>query len=328
MRYVFRHPRRTLGLTKDAPAQAWLVLKGDPTLPSGRFGLSSLKMFTPRLASQTWRGRQAVKRRVPILNLFNHTPTPVEEGYSVRVTQVEDFRGRKLTYDSHNGTDFVVPPGTDVVASANGKVATIRNEFNRGGLKIYVDHGRNLMSTYHHLAEALVKIGDEVQAGQVIAKAGYSGMDSIAALGAVPPHVHYNAIVAGVISDPFAKGNEGSLWKGGENRPRSTRTKDAPFTPSQFDKKRVLDLLDSIKSDERRRELAEHRDDIYRLAFELVIEATTYPTRFENNFAARSLFDDDKREERLQLPFSMSDFDTTIFADDARYRYTLFDRGA
>ncbi len=75
-------------------------------------------------------------------NLFNRTPTPLEDGWSVRKTQVTDFRGGTLTYDSHNGTDFAVPVGTVVVAPAPGKVLRISSEFNRGGLKVFLDHGR------------------------------------------------------------------------------------------------------------------------------------------------------------------------------------------
>jgi hypothetical protein len=52
---------------------------------------------------------------------------------------VRDFRGGTLTYDSHNGTDFAVPPGTIVVAAAPGRVLRASSEFNRGGLKVFVD---------------------------------------------------------------------------------------------------------------------------------------------------------------------------------------------
>ena len=324
MNYALRHPRRTLGLTRQAPAQAWLVLIGDPSLPSGRFGLSSAKVFTPRLSMQTWRGRQAVKRRVPLLNLFNRTPTPVTEGFSVRVTQVEDFRGKKLTYDSHNGIDFVIPPGTDVVSVANGRVVAVRNEYNRGGLKVFVDHGGGLMTTYHHLAEQCVNIGEDVRAGQVIAKSGYSGVDAIASFGAVPPHVHFNTLVGGVAVDAFARPGETSIWKCCENRPLATEAAVAPYVPTVFDPKAVLNLLDSMRDADRRDALAKYRGDTMRFGFELVIEAVTYPTRFENEEAARVLYQGEERAERMQLPFSIRDYDDSVFADDARFRYTLW----
>ena len=83
-----------------------------------------------------------------------------------------DFRGRDLTYDSHNGTDFAVPVGTKVLAAAGGEVVRIVSEFNRGGLKIFIDHGGGLMTTSAHLARPLVKVGQIVARGEAIALSG------------------------------------------------------------------------------------------------------------------------------------------------------------
>ncbi|MBM4283234.1 MAG: M23 family metallopeptidase, partial [Deltaproteobacteria bacterium] len=143
--------RETFGFRDGALRQAWFALRGDPSVPGSKVGPSSLKIFTPRLAVATWRGQRALGRTVPVVNLVNRTPTPVAQGWSVRVTQVRDFRGRDLTYDSHNGTDFVIPPGTVVVPSAPGRVLSLRSEYNRGGLKLYVDHGGGLLTSYNHL---------------------------------------------------------------------------------------------------------------------------------------------------------------------------------
>ncbi|MDA1196225.1 MAG: M23 family metallopeptidase, partial [Planctomycetota bacterium] len=142
-------------------------------------------------------------------NLFNRTPTPEADGWSVRVTQVRDFRGRRLTYDSHNGTDFAIPPGTVVVASAPGRVASRRSEYNRGGLKLYVDHGDGLMSTYHHLGRTLVAVGADVARGQPIALSGYSGLDALVSFPWVAPHVHYNVLLGGVLGGGRSRGLEG-----------------------------------------------------------------------------------------------------------------------
>ena len=73
----------------------------------------------------------------------------------MKKTQVADFRGRDLTYDSHNGTDFAIPVGTRVLTAAAGRVVRQVSEFNRGGLKLFVDHGQGLMTCYAHLARPL-----------------------------------------------------------------------------------------------------------------------------------------------------------------------------
>jgi murein DD-endopeptidase len=153
---------------------------------------------------RTWLGRRRADRRVPIYNLFNRTPTPIADGWSVRKTQVRDFRGGTLTYDSHNGTDFAVPPGTIVVAAAPGRVLRVSSEFNRGGLKVFVDHGRGLVTTSNHLGRALVRDGDLVRRGQPIALSGASGIDMFLMFPWNVPHVHFNVWLNGEPVDPFA----------------------------------------------------------------------------------------------------------------------------
>lgn len=319
MFYFARHPRETLGLTGDAPRQAWLALRGDPSLPPSRFGLSSAKIFTPRLALSTWLGKKRLGRSLPITNLYNHTQTPCAEGWSVRVSQVRDFRGRRLSYDSHNGTDFAIPPGTRVTASAPGRVVASRNEYNRGGLKLYVDHGEGLLTTYNHLARALTSVGDLVARGQPIALSGYSGMDALASLLSVAPHVHYNVAFCGVLVDPFSEGDDTSLWLGGENAPVPATTFERDCKETRFAPARVEALLQDLV-DESRRALFASTGDVQARGWQLLIEALTYPTRFCTKDAGRLLYDESERRERLSLPFSRDDYDDVVFADDVGLR--------
>lgn len=317
--------REVLGLTDTAGREAWLAIRGEPGLPGSRFGLSSLRIFTPRLAAATWRGKKLLGRRVPITNLFNRSPTPVELGWSVRVTQVRDFRGGRLTYDSHNGTDFATPPGTPIVAAAPGCVVARRSEYNRGGLKLYVDHGGGLMTSYNHLARALVQVGDVVTRGQRLALSGYSGLDALTSFLAVAPHLHFNVYLGGVQVDPFAAAGETSLWHGGENLPApatGATARDAA-APTTFDRDAIA-LLESLLQDDRRRASLQSIVDLEQRAWALVIEACTYPTRFARAEAARVLFDDGAsltaRAPRLTLPFGGEDFEHVAFADDEGLR--------
>src|SRR5690606_36039641 len=86
--------------------ETWQLLGGDPHTPKARWDLSALEQLRRVPGLRVWAGQRPAGRRVLISNLFNHTPTPPEAGWSVRVTQVRDFRGGRSTYDSHNGTDF------------------------------------------------------------------------------------------------------------------------------------------------------------------------------------------------------------------------------
>ena len=95
-------------------------IRGDETTPKHLWDLSTLKILQPRVSIKTWLKWGRTDKRIPIYNFFNRTPVSQQAGYSVRVSQVQDFRGGKQTYDSHQGTDFIIPVGTQVVAPAPG----------------------------------------------------------------------------------------------------------------------------------------------------------------------------------------------------------------
>jgi len=295
--------------------QARLAVFGDGgQTPRSRFDTSSLRLFTPRLAVSTWLGRARVDRRAPILNFVNRTPTPVEDGWSVRVTQVRDWRGGRLTYDSHNGTDFIVPPGTPVCAAAPGRVVSIRREFNRGGLKLYLDHGGTLVTTSNHLSRVLVEIGQDVMRGEVVAVSGYSGLDAVVGFPWVAPHVHYNVWHGGVSADPYAASDdEVCLWRR-RNDPVPLgpgESVEDPAWATSFSAAGVARCLQACR-DDRVRRLVESQPSVERQGAELLIETITYPTRFSRSDAGRLLFDEvPPRTPRLDLPLHADDYDGT-----------------
>jgi len=76
----------------------------------------------------------------------------------------------------HNdGIDLAVPQGTPVQAAENGVVAYAGSELKGYGNLVLIRHANNWVSAYAHNEEILVKRGDKVNRGQVIAKAGASG---------------------------------------------------------------------------------------------------------------------------------------------------------
>lgn len=296
--------------------QTKLAVFGDGRQTKGsRFDLTSLHILTPHLSVTTWLGQVRDDRRAPILNFVNRTPTAVDEGWSVRITQIRDWRGGRLTYDSHNGTDFVVPPGTPVCAAAPGRVVSIRREFNRGGLKLYLDHGDTLVTTSNHLARVLVKVGDDVARGQVVAISGYSGIDAVVGFPWVAPHVHYNVWYGGVAADPYAASDdETSLWRR-RNDPvplgASDVVEDRPWS-SSFSADGVARCLAACRDDDVRAMIGS-LDSVERQGAELLIETITYPLRFTDPEAGRLLFDDvPARAPRLDLPLHRDQFDGTV----------------
>lgn len=293
-------------------AEAWLALRGEVDLPATRWGLSSVKIFKPWLSIPTWLGRVRDDRRVPIYNFFNRTPTSPEQGWSVRVTQVRDFTGGTLTYDSHNGTDFVVPTGTTVVAPADGRVAMLPNEFNRGGLKVVIDHGHGVVTSSNHLGEALVEVGQLVHRGEPIAYSGYSGLDGFSMFPWLAPHVHFNVFLNGVHVDPFAipGTDEVSLWLGGRDPVPYTGGLTPTYEPTEWNADGLSRIVAGCRNDALRERLA-RIDDIDELAAEVLYRTAYYPTRFAEK--APIYTETYARKPLLSLPLSSEDFVGVIY---------------
>jgi hypothetical protein len=292
--------------------QALVALRGEEDVPPSRFDRSSLGQLRPRISVPLWLGRAPVRRRAIITNLFNHTQTPIADGWSVRRRQMRDFRGGTLTYDSHNGTDFCIPVGTPVLAPAPGEVVRVVSEFNRGGLKVFVDHGRGLMTCTAHLARALVSVGDRVGRGDRLALSGYSGLDGAATFPWGTPHIHLNTWLNGEPVDPFAYDGLPSLWRGGALPVPISGTDSEGFEPSVYDPDRVAEAIASCITPRSRERLAAVPTLALRAA-EVIAEMNYYPTRFPAHVGVYA--EVHPREPRLGLPFSFEHFDGVVFAD-------------
>lgn len=77
---------------------------------------------------------------------------------------------------THNdGINIAVPQGTDVHAAEEGEVAYAGSELKGYGNLILVRHDNGWVTAYAHSETMLVKRGDKVRRGDVIAKAGKTG---------------------------------------------------------------------------------------------------------------------------------------------------------
>src|SRR5690606_3557265 len=74
----------------------------------------------------------------------------------------------------HYGIDFGMTPGTKVKAVSGGRVSRVWNDYG-GGKSIEIDIGNGLTNWYMHLNEQLVKKGQRVGVGDLIAKSGNTG---------------------------------------------------------------------------------------------------------------------------------------------------------
>lgn len=98
----------------------------------------------------------------------------ITQGFSM---DVPDFRS------AHPGVDFAAKTGTDVKATAGGMVILAGWDEIYGNL-VAIDHLNGYVTYYGHNSKNLVKVGDIVTRGQIIALSGNTGRSSA-------PHLHY-----------------------------------------------------------------------------------------------------------------------------------------
>ncbi|PCK09165.1 MAG: hypothetical protein COA42_05275 [Alteromonadaceae bacterium] len=120
---------------------------------------------------------------------------PIKKGWmSSRFGRRNDpFTGRVAW---HGGVDFAGKEGADIIAVASG-VVTWSNERYGYGNMVEVNHGNGFSTRYAHCKENLVKVGDVVKKGQIIALMGSSGRST-------GPHVHFEVYKHGRPVDPSA----------------------------------------------------------------------------------------------------------------------------
>jgi murein DD-endopeptidase MepM/ murein hydrolase activator NlpD len=94
----------------------------------------------------------------------------------------------------HEGIDLAAVYGSPVVAAAPGRVVYAGWEGGYGKL-VTVDHGWGYQTRYGHNARILVRVGQRVERGQVLASAGSTGNST-------GTHVHFEIRVNGRAENP------------------------------------------------------------------------------------------------------------------------------
>lgn len=97
---------------------------------------------------------------------------------------------------TNDGIKIGVPRGTDVRAAGSGTVAYAGSELKGYGNLILIRHEGGWVSAYAHADQVMVKRGDTVERGQVIAKAGTTGNVS-------EPQVHFELRKGSAPVDPM-----------------------------------------------------------------------------------------------------------------------------
>ena len=171
---------------------------GGPFVPMSNPGLNELNGALDALAEAageqtdvlTLTESRLLESRLKTLMIPSSRPidVPVGSGFGFRA---DPFTGRGAL---HTGLDFPSPVGTEIHAAAGGVVRTaeMHPEY---GLMLEIDHGNGLMTRYGHTSKILVKVGDLIKRGQVVAQVGTTGRST-------GPHLHFEVLVDGIPQDP------------------------------------------------------------------------------------------------------------------------------
>jgi murein DD-endopeptidase MepM/ murein hydrolase activator NlpD len=113
---------------------------------------------------------------------------PVGSGFGFRA---DPFTGRGAL---HTGLDFPADVGTSIMAAAGGMVVNVEVHPGYGNL-VEIDHGNGLTTRYAHASKVMVKQGDLVKRGQLVAQVGNTGRST-------GPHLHFEVLVDRVPQNP------------------------------------------------------------------------------------------------------------------------------
>ena len=114
-----------------------------------------------------------------------------------RITSQYGYRIHPVykTKKFHSGIDIGAAYGVDIVAAADG-VVTLATTNGGYGKCVIINHGSGITTLYGHNSTMLVTSGQKVTKGQVIAKAGSTGVST-------GPHLHFEVRINGSTVDPL-----------------------------------------------------------------------------------------------------------------------------
>ncbi len=152
----------------------------DPAI-TGPEDQKMVDITTPATSTRYWSG---------VFQAPGNDPTWITAGYGDRRTYNTD-----TTVYFHTGVDYGGGVGLPIKAPAPGVVVFTGLLTVRGNATI-IDHGWGVYSALFHQSEIDVKVGDHVDAGQVIGLYGDTGR-------VTGPHLHWDLWVDGVQVDPL-----------------------------------------------------------------------------------------------------------------------------
>ena len=183
-----------LGLGRDMPRSNELTITTDETcvqqvaVAAREYRLQEItgvpqQTVTPseehleRIRTERAKVRAAKAQRLALDDGFG----AVRDGFAEPVTgRISGVYGSQRIYNGtpgtpHYGVDVARPTGTPVTAPAAGRVTLAEPDLFYSGGTVILDHGYGLSSSFLHLSEVLVSVGDQLAPGDLIGAIGATG---------------------------------------------------------------------------------------------------------------------------------------------------------
>lgn len=183
------------GLDRDAPAE--LVLAA--VLPDGtpwqetrpvrarEYDIQKVSGIARRIMEPTAQDLERIRQEGAQVSAARRTDDPrldfLQPFSWPLVGRITGVYGSQRYYNDvpgrpHYGIDIAAPTGTPVLAPASGIVTLAHADMFYSGGTLIIDHGHGVSSTLMHLSAVLVKAGERVEQGQVVARVGATGRSS------------------------------------------------------------------------------------------------------------------------------------------------------
>ena len=183
-----------LGLGRDMPRSNELTVTTDETcvlqvaVAAREYRLQEItgvpqQTVTPseehleRIRAERAKVRTAKAQRLALDDGFR----AVRDGFAWPVTgRISGVYGSQRIYNGtpgtpHYGVDVARPTGTPVTAPAAGRVTLAEPDLFYSGGTVILDHGYGLSSSFLHLSEVSVSVGDQLARGDLIGAIGATG---------------------------------------------------------------------------------------------------------------------------------------------------------
>lgn len=136
-----------------------------------------------------------VRAPQPVSSILKDIFSPVQDTGTKLLWPLLSRRMTQYFTLRHSGVDVGDKKGQPIFAAESGRVE--RSGWTGGyGLNVVINHGNGLKTLYAHSSELLVKVGEVVSRGQIIARIGSTGRST-------GPHLHFEVLINGRRTNPL-----------------------------------------------------------------------------------------------------------------------------